>query len=287
MRVGLVGAGPWAEMVHAPLYAAGPETTLAGVWARRLQAAQRLASTHGATAFETLDALFDACDVVVFCVPPAVQADLARHAARSGRGVVLEKPIAADLEGAERLADAIGETGVASMVVLTWRFARDVRAFLDGASTFGAFAGRGAFLGGGMLDGPFRTPWRLESGPLLDLGPHVIDLLDAALGPVVDVRASGRSDRWVSLDLEHEGGAVSQAALCAHTLLESPRAGVELFGEAGTISVDTAAAVRAGTFRAVRSEAAALAAPGPPHPLDVRRGLHLQRILEAATNQLG
>ncbi|HPJ19491.1 MAG TPA: gfo/Idh/MocA family oxidoreductase, partial [Actinomycetota bacterium] len=36
VRVGLVGAGPWAEILHAPMLAAGPETTLAVVYARRI-----------------------------------------------------------------------------------------------------------------------------------------------------------------------------------------------------------------------------------------------------------
>ncbi|GIH71083.1 hypothetical protein [Sphaerimonospora thailandensis] len=43
--VGLVGAGPWAGTVHAPMLAAGPYTRLAGVWARRPQAAVELAGS--------------------------------------------------------------------------------------------------------------------------------------------------------------------------------------------------------------------------------------------------
>ncbi|MFE6133357.1 gfo/Idh/MocA family oxidoreductase, partial [Streptomyces sp. NPDC056437] len=35
VRVGLVGAGPWARAMHARMLAAGPETTLTAVWARR------------------------------------------------------------------------------------------------------------------------------------------------------------------------------------------------------------------------------------------------------------
>jgi hypothetical protein len=35
VEVGLIGAGPWAQVMHAPVLAAGPETRLAAVWARR------------------------------------------------------------------------------------------------------------------------------------------------------------------------------------------------------------------------------------------------------------
>lgn len=40
VRVGLIGAGPWARDMHAPMLAAGPETVLTAVWARRPDAAR-------------------------------------------------------------------------------------------------------------------------------------------------------------------------------------------------------------------------------------------------------
>jgi predicted dehydrogenase len=287
VRIGLVGAGPWAGMVHAPVFAAGPETTLSAVWARRPEAAQELASKHEAKPVATLDELFELSDAVAFCVPPAVQADLAMQAARAGKALILEKPIAGDVAAAERLADAIDEAGVRSLVVLSWRYSRHVRAFLDEASSFEALGGRGTFIGGGFLDGPFRTPWRLENGPLLDLGPHIIDLLDAALGTVVGVRAAGRADRWTSLLLEHENGLVSEASTCAHVPLQPHIAGVELFGESGSLTIDCVEAVGYGAFKTLREEAAEMVRSGDPHFLDVRRGLHLQRIIDDAYSQLG
>src|SRR5688500_3003567 len=109
LRVGLVGGGPWAKMVHAPVLAAGPETVLAGVWARRPDQAERLASRHGAPSFDTVDELFANCDAVAFAVPPGVQAELAVRAAGQGKALLLEKPIAGDLDAAQRLADAVAD----------------------------------------------------------------------------------------------------------------------------------------------------------------------------------
>ena len=286
VAVGLVGAGPWASLVHAPVLAAGPHTRLAGIWARRPDAAAELADRHGTTAFPAVDALFDACDVVACCVPPDVQAELATQAARAGKHLLLEKPIAGDLQAAERLADAIGEAGVGSMVVLSWRYATPVRAFLDDAHRFPAVGGRGAFISGALLGGIFATPWRLARGPLLDLGPHVIDLLDAALGPVTGVRAHGNLLGWVGLLLDHKGGAVSEASLCATSRIDPHRSGVELYGEPGVLGLDCAAAVGSEAFATLAAELAEVARTGGPHPLDVHRGLHLQRIIEDAERQL-
>ncbi len=285
VAVGLIGAGPWASMVHAPVLAAGPETRLAGVWARRPGAAAELAARHHAHPCRSIDELFDRCEAVAFAVPPEVQADLGVAAARAGKAVLLEKPIAADLAGAERLAEEIGAAGVASVVVLSWRYAAPVRSFIEQAASFDAVGGRGTFVSGALLGGPFATPWRLERGALPDLGPHVVDLLDAALGRVVGVRAHGRSLGWVGLLLDHEAGRVSEASLCATAGLEHQRAGVELFGPTGALEIDCVPAVQPEAFATLRQEFAA-AVRGAPHPLDVQRGLHLQRIIADAESQL-
>jgi predicted dehydrogenase len=286
VRVGVVGAGPWANMVTAPMFAAGPETTLAGVWSRTAAHAQELAATHGVPAFDDYDALLDACDAVAIAVSPGAQPDFAVRAARAGKALLLEKPIAFDVAGAQRVADAIGEAGVGSMVVLTLRFHPPTRAFLEQAKTFDALGGRGCFLSGAFLEGsPFARGWRLERGCLLDVGPHLIDVLDAALGEVVDIDAGGDVHGWVSLILHHASGVTSQASLCTRTAIGS-RTEVELFGPSGSISVDGRAGDRTDAFAVLRSEFAEVARTGAAHDVDVRRGLHLQKLLALAESKL-
>src|ERR671919_595600 len=126
-----------------PVPAAGPETHLVGVWARRPDAAMELAGRLGVRPFGRYEDLVDACQAVAFSVPPAVQAELAATAARRGKALLLEKPVAEDLDGALRLADAVGEAGVVSQVVLSWRYAAPVRAFLEAAARLEVIGGRG------------------------------------------------------------------------------------------------------------------------------------------------
>jgi predicted dehydrogenase len=280
--VGLVGAGAWARFVHGPLLDRTAGLHLAGVWSRRAEKAERLATSLGVPAFSRYEDLLDACEAVVFAVPPAVQGDLAVIAAERGKAMLLEKPMAASLAGAQRLADAVAEAGVPSQLVLTWRYAAAVRAFLDDAAGFDGVGGRGVFVSDALLGGPFATPWRLERGALFDLGPHVIDLLDAALGPVRSVRAHGDPLRWTGLLLEHEGGAVSEASICATSAVAPPEAGVSVYGRDGALHVDCSAAMVIETFDAIGNDFAEVLATGRAHSLDVHRGLHLQRIIEAA-----
>src|SRR4249919_1627550 len=214
LRVGLVGAGPWAGMFHAPMLAAGPQTSLAAVWARRPEAAAALASSYDVQHTTSFDDLLDACDAVAFAVPPPVQAVLAPRAAQAGKHLLLEKPLGFTLEEAEGIAAAADAAGVQSLLVLRNRFTAEGRAFVANARQGGAIGAMARFVSGAALAGnPFATPWRVELGAMFDLAPHAIDLLDAALGPVTRVTGVGDPVRWLGLTLEHEGGAVSQVAL--------------------------------------------------------------------------
>jgi predicted dehydrogenase len=287
--VGLVGAGPWARMVHAPVLAAGPDTRLAGVWSRTPSHAEDLAATSGVPAAPTFEALLDGCEAVAFAVPPAVQAPLAARAAAAGKAVLLEKPIADDLAGAESLAEAVAGAGVASLVVLSSRFSPVVADFVEAALGFDALGGRGCFISGAFLVGPFATGWRLERGAVLDVGPHAFDLVDAALGPVVEVRALGDPLGWVSVAFAHESGAVSDVALCCRAGIGMGKTQVEVFGPSGTLAVDAREGVGAESFLEVARRFAAAAAGdrAASAGLDVHRGLHLQRLVAEVEAQLG
>ena len=282
LAVGLVGAGPWAALVTGPVLAAGPETRLAGIWARRPEATRALAGTLGAPPLDSFDALLDRCDAVAFAIAPDAQPPLAVRAARAGKAVLLEKPIAADLEAARALVDAVGEAGVGSMVVLTARFASAVRAFLERARTFDAYGGRVTSVSGAFLGGPFASsPWRLERGALLDVGPHALDLADATFGPVVDVHSSRGPRDWVLLTLEHERDVRSQVVLSC-SVADEGAGTVEVYGPGGVLRLDTHAAFDGETFATLRREFVAVARTGAAHPCDVHRGLHLQELIARA-----
>ncbi|MFI6495340.1 Gfo/Idh/MocA family protein [Streptomyces sp. NPDC050564] len=282
VRVGLVGAGPWARAVHARVLAAGPETLLTSVWARRPEAARETAAPYGAGVAETFEELLDGCEAVAFAVPPAVQAELAAHAAKAGKALLLEKPIALDLLSAQRLVDAIDSAGVVSQLVLTNRYHPATRQFLKTAQGVDAVGARSCCLSGAFLGGDFASPWRLEHGALLDLGPHILDLLDAALGPIVRVRGAGDVRRWIELTCEHESGAVSQASLSGSVELERGITRVELFGPHPELVFDSAALDHEESWPVLRREFATGVRTGRSGALDARRGLHLQTLMAGA-----
>jgi predicted dehydrogenase len=294
VAVGLVGAGPWARMLHAPMLAGGPETSLAGVWARRPEAARALAEAHGTPAVGRLEELYDRCEAVAFAVPPDVQARIATEAARAGKHLLLDKPVALTVAAAEELAAAVGEAGVVSQMVLTNRYGPHGRAFLAEADGFEVVGARCASLSGALLDqSPFATPWRKRHGALLDVGPHLLDLLEGAVGPIEELSGRGDPLRWVSLTCRHAGGQVSDVSMSLTLPLAETVFECTLYGPSGALGYrrpvgPAAAAAELEAARAtLRREFAAAVTSGVPSDLDVSRGLRLQRLIDAATRSLG
>ncbi|MFE4550811.1 Gfo/Idh/MocA family protein [Streptomyces sp. NPDC056785] len=283
VRVGLVGAGPWARAVHARVLAAGPETRLTAVWARRPEAARETASPYGADTVDRFEELLDGCEAVAFAVPPAVQAELAPLAAKAGKALLLEKPLGVDLASARRVADAVAETGVVSQLVLSNRYHPATREFLRAARAAEVTGARSCLLHGAFLGGEFATSWRLEHGALLDLGPHLLDLLDAAVGTIVRVRGTGDPRRWIELTCEHENGVVSQASLSGSVALEPGSTRIELYGPQQPLVFDTAGRDDEELWPVLRREFATAVRTGVSGELDARRGLHLQELMDQAT----
>jgi predicted dehydrogenase len=284
LRFGLVGAGPWANLVHAPAIAAHPAIELAAVWARRPDAARELAGAHGAVVADDPDSLFAQVDAVAFAVPPDVQAELAGRAAAAGRHLVLEKPIGANVAQAEALTDAIGAAGAASLVLLTTRFAPEVADWVSTARAEGGWAaGTATWMSGALLDGPFsHSPWRHDRGGLLDIGPHTFDLLAAGLGPIVDVLAAthGQHDVWQVM-FGHESGARSTATLSIGLPVEPNVVDVTLYGQAGRLSLPERTTPATTSYGRMLDDLLAMVAAGrTDHPLDVRHGLYLQRLID-------
>jgi predicted dehydrogenase len=281
-------------MLHAPMLAGGPETTLAGVWARRPEAARALAAAHGSRAVGSLEELWEVCEAVAFAVPPDVQAKLGTAAARAGRHLLLDKPLALTVAAAESLAAAVEEAGVVSQMVLTNRYGPQGRAFLDAAQGFETIGARCASLSGALLAGnPFSTPWRRRHGALLDVGPHLFDLLEAAIGPIEELSGRGDPLRWVSLTCRHAGGQVSEVSMSLSLPVAEAVFECVLYGPAGALAFrrppdpPSALAELEAAGAALRREFAAAVTGGTAPELAVNRGLRLQRLLDAAARSLG
>jgi len=294
LRIGLVGTGPWARNTQAPALAAHPDVVLSGVWGRRSEPARALAEAHGTTAYTGdmgIDELFAASDAIAFAVPPDVQAPLAARAAATGRHLLLDKPVATTVAGARGLVRAVEQTGVASVVFCTLRFAPATSAWIaEQAAVDGWFTARAEWIG--ALYAPdaaneyAASPWRREKGGLWDVGPHVLSVLIPVLGDVTHLTAArGRADT-THLILRHTSGASSTATLALGAPVGAAGTSMELRGEQGVVTLP-AWSNAVGSFRAAVDALVASARTGEPHPCDVRFGLRLTELLAEAEERAG
>ncbi|MCU1585239.1 MAG: putative oxidoreductase [Microbacteriaceae bacterium] len=291
VRVGLVGAGQWASTMHAPLHSSGQGTVLSGVWSATRERALVLAGQYGVPAFDTYQQLLDASEAVDFAVPPAVQGDLAIRAAEAGKALMLEKPLAATLAKAEELVSAIENAGVATIVVFTKRFHPRTRAFLAEAAALRdsspaiAVTARyvhGGFLATGFLGESERTGWRDELGVLFDLGPHLLDLVEAAAGPIHTIGASGNPREAVTLATTHADGAAGQLLLSGRVTVPRVLTDVDLFTHAARLAYNTVDMDNNEAWPSLVSEFASAVRSGTPVTVDAVRALAIQRLVEAA-----
>ena len=285
LTIGLVGAGPWARMMTGPILAAGPQTRVTGVWSRTPAHAAELGDQLQVHVFDDLDALFDVCEAVSIAVTPQAQPELAIRAARAGKTLLLEKPLGAEVDGARSVVDAVNETGVGALVMLTYRFDPALPAFLAEAARIEPTGGRACFISGAFLGGPFAQGWRLERGAVLDIGPHVLDMLEAGMGTIVGVEAAGDPLGWVSGICTHASGATSSVAMCCNAATASGRTEIEVYSPRGAASYDGRAVDHRARADQIRRDLVAVAG-GAAHPASVAQALHLQELIAGIEAQL-
>lgn len=202
VRVGLIGAGLVAQRAHLPAYAESPEADLVALASGRLEMAKEVASRFGIPHVHELwqdlvaDPEVEAVDV---CAPNYLHAEMAITAARAGKHVLVEKPMALSLEEAGAMIEAAQAAGVTLMVAHNLRFVpiyEQVKRIVQEGVIGRPLAARGVFMHAGpdeFWGADSDWFWRPEmagGGSLLDMGVHMIDLMRWFIDrPVVEVTA--------------------------------------------------------------------------------------------------
>ena len=204
-----------------------PGLALAAVVTANPERVARVRAAHpDAEVLPDADALFagaGSLDVVVVAAPNREHVPLGLRAVEAGLHLVVDKPLAASVAEAERLAAAVASAGVVASVFHNRRWDGD---FL----TLRRLASEGALGALLRLESRFerwrpevdRSKWREGGGPedasgvLFDLGPHLIDQALELLGParsvyaeLGSVRPGARVNDDAFVALQHESGARS------------------------------------------------------------------------------
>lgn len=202
IRIAIIGAGGIGA-AHANRYAQVKDAQLTAVVDVDEQRAQQLADKFGLPhVFTDIEEAiqsntFDAVDI---CLPTWLHLEATKAAAKAGKHILCEKPMATSLDEADQMIQAAEEGGVVLMIAQCRRYdnfwGAVNKAINDGA--IGRPVVWRAISGG---NGP-QPAWFYERdkglGPLVDGAIHNYDFARAMFGEPTSVYATGRSFKPVS-----------------------------------------------------------------------------------------
>ena len=152
-------------------------------------------------------------DVVDICLPHHLHVPVAVTALERGCDVLLEKPMADDLDGCDRIAEVAAANGKrvgVSHNQIHYKPSRRLRELIDSGQLGEIRSIYERLWMGGKYGGWREDSSQVGGGLLMDAGVHRIYMAEYLGGPVVSVSASmdsPRSEDSFVLDLEFESGA--------------------------------------------------------------------------------
>ncbi len=184
-RVGLLGVGAIAQVVHLPILQHMPGVRVVTVCDVDQPKAKAICARFGiARVARNDDEVFaaDDLDAVVIATPSHLHEAQAVAALENKKHVLVEKPLAIQPDAAERVIKAAERAGKTLMVAMNNRYRPDTTAlkpFATGGELGSVFLARGAWLNRKMR--VVRPTWRHKlatagGGALIDLGVQTLDL---------------------------------------------------------------------------------------------------------------
>ncbi|HEV3148740.1 MAG TPA: Gfo/Idh/MocA family oxidoreductase [Chthoniobacterales bacterium] len=137
-------------------------------------------------------------DVVDICTPNDTHCEIAVAAAQAGKAILCEKPLARNIDEAERMVRAVKKAGVVNMVCHNYRRIPAIvlakRMIERGDLGERIFHFRAGYAQDWIVDPSFPLVWRLQSnvagsGALGDIFSHIVDLARYLAGEFKDVCA--------------------------------------------------------------------------------------------------
>ncbi|MDA0999765.1 MAG: Gfo/Idh/MocA family oxidoreductase [bacterium] len=168
LRLGLIGAGSWGRN-YIRTIAEMPRLALSRLCSRNPESRAMAGAACACT--EDWREIIAAGDVdgLIVAIPPALHAEIAAAALEAHIPVLIEKPLALDLENALRLHRLAEKTSTPAMVNHIHLFHPAYRRLKQEAAALGTpMAIRS--------EGGNRGPFRADTPPLWDYGPHDIAL---------------------------------------------------------------------------------------------------------------
>lgn len=191
IAVAVIGAGEIATKAHIPAYRVHKDVDLVALVDIDKKKGKRAAKRFGVKRFfSTVDDLFQEMEVdaVSVCTPPQTHAEVTLKAFAHNAHVLCEKPLAINVDDGKRMLEASRARGKILMVGFNRRFQpnyQKARKFILDGALGNVYLIEDHLLQQSPLFAWGKSQWFYThgiGGVVLDLGPHVVDMLNYLFG---------------------------------------------------------------------------------------------------------
>lgn len=255
---GIIGAGRIADNIFAPAIKKSKDSCLRAIMARDKTKAEAFAKKHEAARFyNTAEALCNdpEIDVVYIASPAFLHCEHTVLAARCGKHVLCEKPMASNLEECDQMISAAEENKVTLMIGHNMRFHKihqKVKDMIADGQVGTVGIARAEIItsfkknqGDKFTTDQFRLNRTLGGGGVLfDMGIHAIDVLRYLLDDDITEVSAFSQNLFIDCNGEDTLSAVvkfkngAQGAIATSGALPYAKNGVEIYGDKGAITTD-------------------------------------------------
>ena len=251
-RVALAGCGRISRN-HLEALQRIPGLRLAAVCDTVAERAEAAGAQYGVPWYTSYAAMLESaeCDAVAICTPSGLHPEHGIAAARAGKHVISEKPMATRLAEADALVRACDEAGVHLFVVKQNRLNPPIQ-LLRRAIEKGRF-GR-IYMANTTVrwarpqeyydQAPWRGTWELDGGAFMNQASHYVDLIQWLVGPVESVMAKTATlarrieaeDTGVAI-LKFRSGAIGTIEVTMLTYPRNLEGSITILGEKGSVKI--------------------------------------------------
>lgn len=263
MNIAIIGCGRIAPR-HAQSILSLPDVKLAAVCDLIESRARHFSETYGGVSYVDYQRVLERedIDLVHICVPSGLHAELGQAAARAGKHVLVEKPIALNLADADALIRTCQQAGVTLGVVLQNRFnppMQDLRHAVDENQLGKLLLGNATvrwYRPQEYYEDGWHGTWAMDGGALMNQAIHHIDALQWFLGEPHSVFAYTATqahqieteDTGVAV-VRFKGGALGVIEGSTITYPANLEGSLALFGECGSVKIGGTALNRKVTWK--------------------------------------
>jgi len=253
IRIAVIGCGRIAKNHFAAIAQHAGDFELAAVCDVDAERLKRHASEHKAPGYSRYEDLLREgdCDLVSLCTPSGLHSQQTILAARYGRHVMTEKPMATRWQDGLDMVRACDEAGVHLFVIKQNR--RNATLQLLKRAIAEKRFGRIHMVHLNVFwtrpqeyydSASWRGTWEMDGGAFMNQASHYVDLLEWLIGPIADVQAmTGTLARDIEvedsgvLNVRWRNGALGSMSVTMLAWPKNLEGSITILGEKGTARV--------------------------------------------------